>query len=98
MKGATIVRPGRAMLNQRRALVSIRKPRSCHPSRVSGFVQPPDPAVEQAVRTRPNQVIEAQKSLQPKTDVLRDVQLRQGGGVWNSAATRSMNRRTLDAK
>ncbi|WP_210250945.1 hypothetical protein, partial [Methylobacterium sp. WL8] len=42
MKGATIVRPGRATLNQRRALVSIRKPRSCHPSRASGFVHPPN--------------------------------------------------------
>jgi hypothetical protein len=40
MKGAGIVRPGRALLNQRRAIVSIRKPRSCHPSRASGFVQP----------------------------------------------------------
>ena len=39
MKGATIVRPGRATLNQRRALVSIRKPRSCHQSRASGFVR-----------------------------------------------------------
>jgi hypothetical protein len=37
-KGATIVRPGRATLNQLSALVSNGKPRSCHQSRASGFV------------------------------------------------------------
>ena len=53
MKGATIVRPGQATLNQRRALVSIRKPRSCHPSRASGFVHPPSPVILTGLSVRP---------------------------------------------
>jgi hypothetical protein len=57
MKGAGIVRPGRAMLNQRRSLGSIRRPRRCHPPAQAGSFNHPTQSYGYAVSTDSKQFL-----------------------------------------